>query len=89
MIIGSRWRYEGPWHVALKGTIVEIRAVHRGCDPDSVRILVSDDEIGELSPSDILEIAPLIIEAMGERLSFVTSDALPSHLAPLEKNPKP
>ena len=85
MIIGSRWRYVGPWHAWLFGRVVVIRAVHRGPDCDHLEILERDRDIKELLPTDTIEIAPLIEDAQGQRISFVTSDALLAHLEPLTK----
>lgn len=82
MIIGSRWRYEGESHRGLRGHRVQIVAVSRGEIPDERRVLTTDDEIGEIMPSDLIEIAPIIVEKGGDRISFVTSDARVEELVP-------
>lgn len=76
-IIGARYRYLGDWHPGIRGQEVVIVQVLRGGDPDDYQILRSDEEIGDLLPTDIVEFAPLI---GGSRRSWVTSDARASHL---------
>ena len=82
MIIGSRRRYVGLWHPGLRGLLVQIVAVHRGSDPDSKEILTDDEDIGELRPDDLVEVAPVIVENGKERVSWVTSDCRPEQLHP-------
>lgn len=81
MIIGSRRRYVGLPHPGLRGLLVEIVAVHRRSgECEDYAILASDEEIGEILPTDWVEVAPIIRENGTERRSWVTSDAAPSEL---------
>ncbi len=76
MIIQKRLLYGKGWHLSLEGYRVEIVAVHRGEE-----ILKDDATVGELQDGDWLEITPVVKDDGKERLSFVTYDALPSHLS--------
>ena len=75
MIIGKALSYRSGWHKALEGLRFEIVSLHRG-----ENILEDDTMVGDLHDGDWLEVAPFIKGDEKERLSFVTYDALPSHL---------
>ena len=78
MIIGRIGTYVGKAHRNLRGKRVIVIAVHRipdGGTTDDARILTDDAEIGELTPDDVIEFAPEIVEANGQRRwSWVRSD---------------
>ena len=56
-----------------------VLAVRRGD-----RVLRDDESIGTLWANDRIEFAPLIKDAGHERVSWVTSDAKPDELRPVE-----
>ena len=76
-IIGTVTTYTGTDHRYLTGKQVVIVAIHKGAllDPNDYTILRDDLEIaaagGVDASTDIVEVAPLL----GDRVSFVTSDA--------------
>lgn len=76
-IIGGHFTYRGDRHPWARGLRVRVVAVHRGEE-----LLRSDEEVGELQPDDVVEFTPWMEEAA--RFSWVSSDAYPLELVPLE-----
>ena len=76
MKIGTIKRYAHGPHGWLIGLGVRIVAIHR-----DGQILTNDDEIGQVLPTDVIEVRPWISEE--DRWSFVTSDATLDQLVDL------
>lgn len=78
MFIGQTGTYVGKAHRSLRGKRVIVIAVHRIPEDgtaDDARILTDDTEIGELTPDDVIEFAPEVVEKDGtRRWSWVRSD---------------